>query len=358
MSIYKRPGTPNFYYRFEAKGREFRGSTGTADRREAKRREAAEREKVLKDIAAGKSLTTIQADTVDAVFARYISAHASKLKWGAAVIDHLACSLTVIGGQRLFADIKTNDIALVLEAYERTEVAPGTVNRRKDVLRGVWHMARDVWDMQVQNIKWSKLERDEPKERVRWLSDDETMALLRLLPRHIKIMFMWALCTGCRLNEQESLSWDRVNLDAATVEVLTKGGGTRFVHLNAVALSILIELKKERPDADFVFDSTNRRKHWEKARRVAGIKDIRWHDARHDFATKLGWSGATLQVVQHALGHSKITTTERYSHTVARNISDAVKKLPIPKQDAEPAQQVGTVEPVGDTLSPEKPVNA
>jgi len=338
MSLYKREGSPHWWYRFQIRGVEFRGSTGTPEKREASRIEKQEREAAQKK-AESTSLAAFRgAPPVGAVFARYVEAHASRLSWGEAVATHLAGALEVLGENTPMKDITTADIARVLETYEKTGVAPGTVNRRKDALRGVWHMAFDVWELQVQPIRWKALKRKEPKERVRWLSDEETETLLRLLPHHIKAMFLWSISTGCRLNETETLTWDRVNADNNVVEVLTKGGGTRFVHCNEMAMRVLDELRPERAYCDTVFDSTNRRKHWEHARLASGIKDLRWHDLRHDFGTKLGWSGATLQVIQHALGHSKIETTERYAHTVSQNIADAVKRLPPLKSAQRSAQ--------------------
>jgi site-specific recombinase XerD len=329
MSIYKRETSPHYWYRFRHKGIEFRGSTATSDRREALRIEKLRREEAEKTVASRAVRSSLKDDpSLGSVFTRYLDGHANKLKWGEAVASHLAGALVVLGEKTLISDVETNEISKVLEEYEATGVSPGTVNRRKDALRGVWHMARDVWDMPVKNIKWKALKRKEPKARVRWLSDEETQTLLKLLPHHIKAMFLWSISTGCRLNETETLTWDRVNPYSRTVEVNTKGGGTRFVHLNDMAVSILDELRRERGSKGLVFDSTNRRKHWEHARLTSGIQDLRWHDLRHDFGTKLGWSGATLQVIQHALGHSKIETTERYAHTVAKNIADAVQLLP------------------------------
>lgn len=331
MPVYRRKESPSYYYCFQIGGRRFRGSTETADRREALKAEKIKREEAQKAIAAGDLKRAPESSSLGAVFARYVSGHATNLRWGEAVAAHLAGALEILGDATPIEDVATSDIARVLEGYEKGHAA-GTVNRRKDALRGVWHMARDVWDIPVQSIKWKQLKRKEPKERVRWLSDDETDALLKLLPHHIKAMFLWSISTGCRLNETETLTWDRVNVPAGVVEVLTKGGGTRFVHLNEMAAAVLERLRAERGGERLVFDSKNRRKHWERVRSAAGIENLRWHDLRHDFGTKLGWSGATLQVIQHALGHSKIETTERYAHTVAKNIADAVRALPAPKQ--------------------------
>ncbi len=48
------------------------------------------------------------------------------------------------------------------------------------------------------------------------------------------------------------------------------------------------------------------------ARRRAGIRDLRFHDLRHAFATDLVRNGVELPVVQKSLGHSDVRTTQRY----------------------------------------------
>ena len=50
---------------------------------------------------------------------------------------------------------------------------------------------------------------------------------------------------------------------------------------------------------------------------LAGIQNIRFHDTRHTFATRLVRAGVDIVSVQHLLGHSKITMTARYAHSLA-----------------------------------------
>ena len=50
------------------------------------------------------------------------------------------------------------------------------------------------------------------------------------------------------------------------------------------------------------------------AQRRAGLRRIPWHGLRHSFASILVSGGTPLRVVQRWLGHSSITTSERYGH--------------------------------------------
>jgi integrase len=325
MSIEKHPKSPYYHYRFQIGGRRFKGSTRCTSRKAAQRREKEIRAEIEIEHSQGK-LTV--GNSIDEIFARYWRAHGHKLSWGMAVKDHLLEAAELLGGDRSINEIATSDISAVLEAYEAEGRAPATVNRRKDVLRGVWNKARDEWGIPVKTINWKILRRKEPKERVRYLQPDEVARLLKELPAHIRDIAKFSLVTGCRLNEVETLTWERVNLQTSKAEVLTKGGGTRFLHMNSDMRELLSSAREKRPDAEYVFDLTNRRKHWEAARLKAQLSDFRWHDMRHHALTMLGVGGASIQTIQKAAGHAQVATTSRYTHVLERDVELAYERIP------------------------------
>ncbi|MET9247651.1 tyrosine-type recombinase/integrase [Nonomuraea sp. NPDC003709] len=53
----------------------------------------------------------------------------------------------------------------------------------------------------------------------------------------------------------------------------------------------------------------------------------RVHDARHTAATLLIEQGANIRVVQQVLGHTRVTTTERYTHVSTPLMPDAGEQL-------------------------------
>lgn len=64
-----------------------------------------------------------------------------------------------------------------------------------------------------------------------------------------------------------------------------------------------------------------------KAVRKAGIENFRFHDLRHTFATRLVQRGIDLYKVAKLLGHTDVSTTQRYAHHYPESLRDGVEIL-------------------------------
>ena len=62
---------------------------------------------------------------------------------------------------------------------------------------------------------------------------------------------------------------------------------------------------------------------WKALLRQAGVRDARVHDARHTAATLLIEQGVHIRVVWEVLGHTRVTTTERYTHVATLQMKEA-----------------------------------
>jgi integrase/recombinase XerC len=186
-----------------------------------------------------------------------------------------------------------------------------------------------------------------PKREVRMpahLSEDEMGRLLEQpdtndpLGRRDRAILELFYASGLRLSELAGLDMDDVNPGAKMVRVLGKGGKPRLVPFNGpAALAIRTYLKDRaqlvrespasggrRPDPLFVnyrgTRLTTRSIDRLIRRYVAAFSariGISPHALRHSFATHLLERGADLRVIQELLGHSRISTTERYTHVNA-----------------------------------------
>lgn len=55
---------------------------------------------------------------------------------------------------------------------------------------------------------------------------------------------------------------------------------------------------------------------YNRARDAVGLRPLRWHDLRHSFGSLLVAAGLDTVTVKSTMGHSRITTTERYLHAL------------------------------------------
>ena len=113
----------------------------------------------------------------------------------------------------------------------------------------------------------------------------------------------------------------------------TKSGKIRIIPINSELLKSLREMKKTSK-SDFVFVNprtrkplTNVNRSFKTACRKANLKDLRFHDLRHSFASRLVESGVDLITVKELLGHSTVRVTERYTHPNQEQKKRAVEIL-------------------------------
>ena len=130
--------------------------------------------------------------------------------------------------------------------------------------------------------------------------------------------------TGLRVSELASLDLEALDRETRTVRVLGKGAKERMVPYGAPAARALETYLGRRATARGpVF--VNRRGGRLSARsihsivrraaRAAGVtRRVSPHTLRHTFATHLLDRGADLRMIQELLGHSRLSTTQRYTH--------------------------------------------
>lgn len=255
---------------------------------------------------------------------------------------------------------------------------PATINRILAPLIAACGRAKE-WKLIEENPLAGIKPLAQPKadaERVRYLSDDEDAALRKallerderkragrqsgnawreergqeLLPAigeyadALTPLVTLSLNTGARRGELFSMRWSDVDLGARMITIraaTAKGNKTRKVPLNNEALRVLKAWKKQTGGGDaLVFPGlrggrlTDVKKAWKALLEAASIQAFRWHDMRHDFASKLVMRGVDLNVVRELLGHADLTMTLRYSHLSPAKLADAVSRLSAPAPSA------------------------
>jgi integrase len=151
-------------------------------------------------------------------------------------------------------------------------------------------------------------------------------------------MAMLALNTGMRRGEIFQLRWRDVDTNGSMITVRgnnAKNGQTRRIPLNDEALGTLrawrVDLGNPHDDA-LVFPGrqgclTRIDTAWRALISAAKIDDFRFHDCRHDFASRLVMAGEPLNTVRELLGHASLEMTMRYAHLAPQHLHAAVAKL-------------------------------
>ncbi len=227
------------------------------------------------------------------------------------------------------AQIKFSDIALLHYGLRKT---PITANRVIASLSTLFSWCERSGFRPRHSNPVQGVERFEEKSKERFLSPRELarlgVALARAERNRTESVYAIAairllMFTGCRRNEILELQWKDVSIDKAMLLLPETKTGARPVYLSAPALSVLAGLPRLRNNPFVIVGEKNGqhlinlRKPWLRICKVARLRDVRIHDLRHSFASVGVSGGASLPIIGKLLGHSKSSTTEKYSHLAA-----------------------------------------
>ncbi len=165
--------------------------------------------------------------------------------------------------------------------------------------------------------------------RLKTLSDEDINKLINGATNKLtKDLITFLIYTGCRKGEALNLKWDDVDLQNNVIAIkATKTKYDRYIPISKLLKAILGGIEKK---ADcFVFNKNGAKigdfKHsFKTACRNAGLKDLRIHDLRHVFASKMVMGGTSLYITGELLGHRTTQMTKRYSHLVPETLKKAV----------------------------------
>jgi integrase/recombinase XerD len=188
----------------------------------------------------------------------------------------------------------------------------------------------------------------EEKKLPEILTEKEMSTFLDRLPGdtfiHLrnKAVFEFLYATGLRISELVNLRLVDINFSEALVRVLGKGKKERIVPFNDPAKRILLQYLEQVKQAfkqpvDYIFLNARGKKITDRAieqilQKVYGEimesnKKVYPHLFRHSFATHLLQRGANLRVIQELLGHSDLSTTEKYTSLNYSDLLNVYKKF-------------------------------
>jgi len=219
-----------------------------------------------------------------------------------------------------------------------------SLNRTKTALRMFFKFLTEVGYLKTNPARLIKNGRTEPKTP-EYLKPAEARCFLASIPsnngptaKRDRVMFTLLLQTGIRLGGLVRLAVRDVRFGERTLRVNGKGGIERTVYLPSKLRRTLKSYvaKMDLSTDDPLFPSRNgghlgrrqvqlRFKYWLDK---AGIKrHLTVHATRHSFAMSLYRQSGDLRLVQTALGHRHISTTEIYATVEDKTLRRALERL-------------------------------
>jgi integrase len=183
----------------------------------------------------------------------------------------------------------------------------------------------------------------QPPGRVTYLELDGFSKLLKACPSWLKSMVVIAAYTGMRQREIRLLTRENIDLGKRMiVTTKTKNRERKMVPMHPTVFELLKSLPP-RLDTPYLFaekDGQPYTRHkvsmaFRRACRKAEIKDFRFHDLRHHFASHLTMSGQNQRTLMELLGHKDPRMTVRYQHLTPEYLKGAIDSLPALKENVE-----------------------
>jgi integrase len=356
MSVYKSKKSPYYRYDFVIEARRFHGSTRRETRREA---EAVEREHKERAKEQVKELQQAESSLqLDHVAGRYWQEIGQYHAGADNTARDLARIVERMGKTKLLTEITDPDVAglvawrrghrVIRSPKQKKEAAPlianATVNRSTtEVLKKLFTYAKASGVQFRRPPNWKRHMLSEPKERIRELHEDEGERIDAATRADFEPFFAFVRATGLRQRECVTLRWAEVDWSTCRIIKIGKGGKHVKTSITSTVRDILWPLRGHHPEYVFTYVAQRTRgirikgerypltlsgtkTRWRRTRKAAAVTGFRFHDFRHDFASKLLRETGNLKLVQLALNHADLKTTARYAHVLDDEVAAALER--------------------------------
>jgi len=256
--------------------------------------------------------------------------------------SYLRIHLVPYFGERELSRIGREDVEAFVSSCRRSNQSVKSTQNYLGLLHGIFDFAmRRGWASAnpCKLVDRPSQQRTDPD--IHFLDQTEIDALVAAVPeddlgRVERVMYLTAAMTGMRQDELLALRWSDVDWTARRVRVrrnFVRGEfgtpkskrSSRSVPLADVLggeLDRLFQASVYKADGDLVFahphtgkpiDRSKLLKRHKAALRRAAVRDVRFHDLRHTFGTRMAAAGVPMRTLQEWMGHRDFATTLIYA---------------------------------------------
>ncbi len=214
-----------------------------------------------------------------------------------------------------------------------------TINLSLGVVRHILNLAATEW-LDEYGLTWLH---SPPKIKLLPLIDvrspyplswEEQDKLFNQLPRHLHNMALFKVNTGCREQEVCQLRWEweipipelRTSVFLIPREFI-KNREDRLVILNDIAKEVIKQLRGNNSKWVFTYHGNPvtgmNNSAWKRARKEAGLMQVRVHDLKHTYGRRLRAAGVNFEDRQDLLGHKSARITTHYSSAEIQKLYEA-----------------------------------
>ncbi|MFM2480177.1 tyrosine-type recombinase/integrase [Celerinatantimonas sp. YJH-8] len=232
----------------------------------------------------------------------------------------------------LLTDLTPNDLQHWINT-ELKRIQASSINRELNLIAAVLETARKRW-LWIETNPARDIERPKsPRPRDRRISAEEIQRILDALEyipdepaetqrQEIAIAFLLALETAMRQGELWNLQWQDIHLEQRYLRLNeTKNGTSRDVPLSAQAIKLLEMMQPKHQGEVFHFPQQSCGVIFRRALRIAGIKQLTFHDTRHEALTRLARKLDVLDLAR-MVGHRDPRSLMIYYNATATEIAN------------------------------------
>jgi integrase len=237
-------------------------------------------------------------------------------------------------GDKKLTDFTSFDIQCLRNALQEKGLSSSTVDKYHALTKTIFNKMTEWKRFSGTNPASEVKLKREPNAHIRCLSQDE----LRLLEEKLRndVVFPYyrvALHTGMRRSEICRMQWEHINMTSKDIYVpISKSGKARHIPMNDVMYDLFSELYSSGKDPQSkvlqqLSPAYISHRFIKKCKKL-GIRDFRFHDLRHTFASYLVMDGVNIHTVSRWLGHATIAMTEKnYTHLSPNYQNEEIQHL-------------------------------